>query len=89
MERHADQDLASQALGQSHATVDALLAQLSKRESEIFQMIIAGKSDRSIAGDLGISFWTVRGHIQHIFNKTGAINRRELMCRFIPVARKR
>lgn len=90
MERHADHDTTS--FGDAHhpeLPPDALLSQLSRRESEIFQMIIAGKSDREIASALGISFWTVRGHIQHIFGKTGAINRRELMSRFIPAARKK
>jgi len=90
MERHADQDMNPPTDNHGPAaTTDALLSQLSRRELEIFQLIIAGKSDRTIATDLGISFWTVRGHIQHIFNKTGAINRRELMSRFIPASRKK
>ena len=90
MERHAEQDFAFHGDSPGPATpTDVLLAQLSRRESEIFQMLIAGKSDRAIASELGISFWTVRGHIQHIFTKTGAINRRELMSRFIRVSRKK
>lgn len=90
MERYANRDIPLQDESRSHsASTDLLLAQLSQREREIFQMIIAGKSDRSIASDLGISFWTVRGHIQHIFTKTGAINRRELMSRFISAPLRR
>lgn len=84
MERQASYDVARQIDKQGRAAAeDVLLSQLSRRETEIFEMIIAGKGDRAIASDLGISFWTVRGHIQQIFNKTGAINRRELMSRFI------
>jgi DNA-binding NarL/FixJ family response regulator len=57
---------------------------LSPREREICDKVLAGTSDREIASELGISFWTVRSHIQQIFTKTGALNRRELMARFIP-----
>lgn len=87
MERHAGSDAAAPAPEQP-AAIDKLLAQLSQREHEILQKLVAGQSDRSIASELGISFWTVRSHLQHIFNKTGAINRRELMARFIPASRK-
>lgn len=55
---------------------------LSPREYEIFNAIVKGKSDKEIASNLGISYWTVRTHVQQIFAKTGAINRRELMARF-------
>ena len=56
---------------------------LSPREFEIFSAMIKGNSDKTIAASLGISYWTVRTHVQQIFAKTGAINRRELMARFI------
>lgn len=56
---------------------------LSPREYEIFLAMIKGNSDKEIAARLGISYWTVRTHVQQIFAKTGAINRRELMARCI------
>lgn len=56
---------------------------LSPRETQIFDKILNGVADREIAQQLGISFWTVRSHIQQIFGKTGVLNRRELMARFI------
>ncbi len=56
---------------------------LSPREREIAAEILAGSSDKQIARDLGISYWTVRSHIEQIFTKTGALNRRDLMARFI------
>jgi len=62
---------------------------LSPRESEICTKILAGTSDREIASTLGISFWTVRSHIQQIFTKTGALNRRELMARFFSASGNR
>ena len=55
---------------------------LSPREFEIFNAIVKGMSDKEIAAKLGISYWTVRTHVQQIFAKTGAINRRELMARY-------
>jgi two-component system cell cycle response regulator len=67
----------------SCTTTADLLTQLSPRERELCQRVIAGASDKEIARELGISFWTVRSHIEQIFIKTGALNRRELMARFI------
>lgn len=86
MNAHAHQDQGHQTLPAS-TEADAYMALFSPREKQIFHMIIAGDADRYIASELGISFWTVRGHVQQIFNKTGAINRRELMARFISQTR--
>ncbi|WP_162888569.1 response regulator [Dechloromonas sp. HYN0024] len=69
--------LVSEAMG--HDFMHAL----SPREREIAAQILAGSSDKQIARDLGISYWTVRSHIEQIFTKTGALNRRDLMARFI------
>lgn len=59
------------------------MGHLSPREREITQMILRGLSDKAIAQQFSISFWTVRSHIEQIFIKTGALNRRDLMSRFI------
>ena len=89
MKSHAGQDFGNKPeTTDGKASPDAFTSLLSPRESEVFQMLIAGKSDREMVSELGISFWTIRGHIQQVFNKTGAINRRELMARFIPASRK-
>lgn len=64
-------------------TPQQFVQNLSPRETEIFERILNGVADREIAQQLGISFWTVRSHIQQIFGKTGVLNRRELMARFI------
>lgn len=60
---------------------DDLFSLLSPRECEICLAMMKGNSDKEIASQLGISYWTVRTHVQQIFAKTGAINRRELMAR--------
>ncbi len=48
---------------------------LSERETEIAQAITQGLSDKAIALKFGISFWTVRSHINRIFSKLGLFNR--------------
>jgi two-component system cell cycle response regulator len=55
---------------------------LSLREREIAEKILAAKTDKEIASEMGISFWTVRSHIEQIFIKTGAHNRRDLIVRY-------
>jgi two-component system cell cycle response regulator len=63
--------------------VHDLMHALSPREREIAAEILSGFTDKQIARSLGISYWTVRSHIEQIFTKTGALNRRDLMARFI------
>jgi two-component system cell cycle response regulator len=53
--------------------------ELTAREMEVYSVLRTGAGDKQIAAQLGISFWTVRTHIQSIFNKLGVMNRRELM----------
>jgi DNA-binding CsgD family transcriptional regulator len=48
---------------------------ISAREKEIIEEILAGKTNQAIADSLCISLWTVKSHIYNIFQKTGAKNR--------------
>lgn len=43
----------------------------SDREKEILRLLVRGKRREAIGEDLGISFYTVRRHIQNILEKTG------------------
>jgi DNA-binding CsgD family transcriptional regulator len=52
--------------------------QISKRESEIVQLICKGKSNQDIGDSLFISLQTVKDHIHRIFLKTGVKNRVQL-----------
>lgn len=45
------------------------LAQLTQREHEVMQQILAGKLNKVIADDLGIAMRTVEVHRAHIFEK--------------------
>ena len=52
--------------------------QISKRESEVVQLICKGKSNQDISDSLFISVQTVKDHIHRIFLKTGVKNRVQL-----------
>ena len=51
---------------------------LSAREAEIGVLLARRLSDKEIAETLGISVWTVRAHVRHIFAKVGVSTRSEL-----------
>lgn len=57
---------------------DTLRKSLTEREQLICGLAIAGHRDKQIARQLGISYWTVRSHLSHIFQKCGVTNRIEL-----------
>jgi DNA-binding NarL/FixJ family response regulator len=56
--------------------------QLSEREREILQFLKEGKSREDIGDALGISFFTVRRHIQNILEKTGDSTIRSVVEKF-------
>jgi two-component system response regulator DctR len=51
------------------AAVHARLATLSTREREVLELILAGKMNKVVADQLGISMRTVEVHRAHIFDK--------------------
>ncbi|RFP11961.1 MULTISPECIES: response regulator transcription factor [unclassified Duganella] len=51
------------------AAVHARLATLSAREREVLDLILAGKMNKVVADQLGISMRTVEVHRAHIFDK--------------------
>lgn len=61
----------------AHAS-DSLLDQLTVREKDIAQQVAAGRSNKVIAADSGISERTVKAHLNAIFRKTGIRNRVQL-----------
>lgn len=48
---------------------DTLLAPLTKRQSEVAQLIISGKSNKQIARDLTISLGTTKDHVHAILKR--------------------
>lgn len=53
---------------------------LTHRESEVLQLIGAGRSNQQTARELGISVHTVRNHVQHILDKLGAHSQLEAVA---------
>ena len=52
---------------------------LSVRESEIFELIVASKSNQEIANQLNISLNTVKFHIKNIYEKLQVKSRKEVL----------
>lgn len=66
-------DLARAALAPDDA--DQAMTNLSARQLEILRLMREGQSNKAIARQVGLSEFTVRGHVQRIFKVTGAGNR--------------
>ncbi|MBC7907369.1 MAG: response regulator transcription factor [Rhodospirillaceae bacterium] len=54
-----------------NATVAACLAALTMRERQVMDLVLAGKLNKVIADDLGITMRTVEVHRAHVFEKMG------------------
>ncbi|NTU83964.1 MAG: response regulator transcription factor [Chloroflexales bacterium] len=52
-------------------------AKLSARELEVLRLMVSGRSNEHIAGQLAISRNTVRHHVHNILTKLGVVNRTE------------
>jgi two-component system cell cycle response regulator len=65
----------------SAACIRCQPCQLTPRESNICGLVAAGYSDKRIAEEMGVSYWTVRTHIAHAFKKCLVSNRVELVRR--------
>lgn len=53
---------------------------LTARESEVLQLVGAGRSNRQVADELGISVHTVRNHVAHLLEKLDAHSRLEAVA---------
>jgi DNA-binding NarL/FixJ family response regulator len=56
---------------------------LSGREKEILQKLVDGLSYKMIAGELGISFYTVHSHIKNIYEKLHVNSKSEAVAKAI------
>ena len=59
------------------------LAKLTPRENEVLLLLSKGGVDKEIAQAMGISVWTVHGHIKKIFERLGVRTRTEAVVRFL------
>jgi FixJ family two-component response regulator len=72
VERMLEQARHSFSAQQVTANREALLAKLTTRESQVLERIVAGRLNKQIADDLGISIKTVEAHRANIMEKLGA-----------------
>lgn len=71
-------DAARRALRASQVSLESRLAQLTAREREVMELILAGKLNKVIADELDIAMRTVEVHRARIFEKMGVRSAVEL-----------
>jgi DNA-binding NarL/FixJ family response regulator len=59
------------------------VARLTHREHDILNLLSKGYLDKEIAEALGISLWTVHGHLKKIYEKLGVHTRTEAAVRYL------
>ena len=62
------------SIGGSALTAD-IEVPLTQRESEVLKQLALGLTNKEIAQSLGISYETVKEHVQHILRKVGVSDR--------------
>jgi two-component system response regulator DctR len=76
--RALESDARRQASQETQATVAGRLSQLTPREQEVMQLVLAGKFNKVIADELNISMRTVEVHRSRVFEKMGVRSAVEL-----------
>lgn len=72
-------DQAIRAKLSEQARIASLLAQLTNREYEVLERVVAGQASKVIAAELGISEKTVEKHREHVMRKMEAHSLAELI----------
>ena len=73
-----------QELLQLHSGHDSsALAKLTRREREVIELLSKGCVDKEIAQAMGISVWTVHGHVKNIFERLHVRTRTEAVVRYL------
>lgn len=73
---------------ESHTYIESLLPayaakhHLTERETEIMRLIVQGKDNQNIAGELHVALGTVKSHVHNIMQKAGKTNRDDLIKDF-------
>ena len=79
VERMLDKARESFAAQQVVANREALIAKLTSREAQVLERIVAGRLNKQIADDLGISIKTVEAHRANIMEKLNAATVADLL----------
>lgn len=64
-----DSDRQARAVTTEHATVMERLADLTPREHQVMELLVAGKTSKDIADAMKVSVRTVEGHRRMVFSK--------------------
>jgi DNA-binding CsgD family transcriptional regulator len=83
--RHADERASAGAattlaLAGGTSEIDELL---TAREREVMALLVTGQTNSAIAEQLVISEGTVKSHVKQILRKLGAVNRSEVIARYL------
>ena len=62
------------------AKVTAAICNLTKRQFEILQKLLLGKSNKLIAKELGLCEATVKAHVSDVLDKLGAVSRTHVVA---------
>jgi FixJ family two-component response regulator len=76
--RALERDGAQRAARGADAELRARFAQLTAREREVFELVVAGRLNKQIAGALGVAERTVKAQRAQVMAKLGAANAAEL-----------
>ena len=57
--------------------------EFTSREMDVLRKMVQGFTDKEIADQLGMSYYTVRFHINSLLGKTGCVSRTELAIRVV------
>lgn len=58
------------------------MAELSARERDVLELLAKGMLQKEIAGQLGISYWTVQTHIARIYEKLHVHSRAQAVAKY-------
>jgi len=79
VERMLGEARARAAENENRKLSEALMAKLTAREQQVLERIVAGRLNKQIADDLGISIKTVEAHRANIMDKLNANTVADLM----------
>ena len=85
IERALAHDGAHSAQASQHAAVSTRLSQLTPREREVMDLVVAGKLNKTVADVLGISIKTVEIHRARVMDKMAAKSLAELVQMVVSV----
>lgn len=68
-------------------TEAAQITSLSRRQHEVLDLIVSGKSNQAIADELGLTTPTVKMHVSGIFKKLNVSNRTEAVAKYSELKR--